>query len=338
MDAKAPAQKVRSAWLWLWLRCVPLWLRRNVGLWLRPAAVGCLTVVTAFLGLWLLPSQPSTGTIVRPEITVYADQPGVTFSAGLALYSGKKVPTILEPASIPPLTTCPPSGPHFTPAYPRQPMTVGYVLGITLRILSPVTRPVKVVVVMQYFPPLTGFGVVVPLSWVRLPPPLAAISVSALAPPQPAPADLVGLRSYLAVDTLCPLPHHVVPANTKALAETVGLPLMSLHSLGSVSGGSKLRIVFPLIGNQVPQAAAGLSSFPLPIGELSRAIKSPPPLPQQLYQPDIAPAFTEYVGAGEDLSNFEALSGDPPALTPAENLVLERRQRRHATGPRPRGG
>jgi hypothetical protein len=97
-------------------------------------------------------------------------------------------------------------------------MTIGYALGITLRILSPVTRPVKLVVLMQYFPPLTGFGVVVPLAWVTLPPPLAAISVSALAPPPPAPADLVGLRSYLAVATLCPLPHHVVLPSTKILS------------------------------------------------------------------------------------------------------------------------
>src|SRR4029077_2291226 len=115
----------------------------------------CLTVGTAILGLWALPSQPSTGAIVRPVITVYADQPGVTSSVNFVLMSGTKVPTILEPASIPSHTTCPSRAPHFIPPYPRQPMTVGYALRITLRILSPVTRPVTFVVVMQYLPPLT---------------------------------------------------------------------------------------------------------------------------------------------------------------------------------------
>jgi hypothetical protein len=49
---------------------------------------------------------------------------------------------------------------------------------------------------------------------------------------------------------------------------------------------------------------------------LSNRIKNSPPLPRQLYQPDVVPATTEYIGLGEDLSNFQALSGDPPTLTP----------------------
>jgi hypothetical protein len=93
------------------------------------------------------------------------------------------------------------------------------------------------------------------------------------------------------------------------------LPLSSLHSLGVLAGGSKLRIVFPLVVNE-ELTPDQLSSQSLSTGELGSTIKTTPPLPEHLYMPDITPATTEYDGVDEDLSNFQTLSGDPPALTP----------------------
>jgi hypothetical protein len=60
----------------------------------------------------------------------------------------------------------------------------------------------------------------------------------------------------------------------------------------------------------------GLSSQAIPRNEvLGGGFNTLQHLPDQLYQPDIAPATTEYVSRGHDLSNFRTLAGDPPTLT-----------------------
>jgi hypothetical protein len=197
-------------------------------------------------------------------------------------------------------------------------MAFGYNLDLSLKILSPVTRPVRVVMVLQYFPPLTGDGGI-PFTWlpVSTPAPSPAASpppAMPAPPPPPVNATTPDLYSYLFLLTLLPPEHHVVPG-AKTAAEAVYLHLTSVHSLGSVAGGSKLRIVFPLVVNE-ELTPAELPFVPPIIGEHGSLIKNPPPLPKQLYPTDIAPATTEYFGIGEDLSNFQVLSGDPPALTP----------------------
>jgi hypothetical protein len=194
-------------------------------------------------------------------------------------------------------------------------MAFGYELDFSLRILSPVTKPMTFVILLQSFPPLTGYDPLVPLTWlpVKLPPHKQA-TPAIPAPPAPAAATQHGLRSYLVLVPVLPPEHHVA-RGIKTAAEEVDLNLMSLYSLGSFSGGSKLRITFPFVANE-GVAPVELASIPIPADELAGRIKNPPPLPEQLYQPDITPATTKYIGAGEDLSNFQALSGDPPALTP----------------------
>jgi hypothetical protein len=115
--------------------------------------------------------------------------------------------------------------------------------------------------------------------------------------------------------TLQPTPH--VPRGTKVAAEEVDLDLRSLHSLGSANGGSRLQIYFPFVENEGVLSPVELSSLPLPGNLIIAAqIENLLSVPEQLYEPDIAPATTEYINRSEDLSNFQALSGDPPALTP----------------------
>jgi hypothetical protein len=176
--------------------------------------------------------------------------------------------------------------------------------------LSPVTKPVTFVIMLQNFPRLTGKGVV-PLTW--------RPTSRGGAPPAPPPlspsvaADALGLRSYLFRSTLRPRPH--VPRGVKTAAEEVDLGVTSLHSLGSVSTGSKLRIAFPLVGSE-GQTPVAESYVPLPPDELNDMIQSPSSLPDQVYQPNIVPAVTKYFGGSENLLNFQVLSADPPTLAP----------------------
>jgi hypothetical protein len=178
--------------------------------------------------------------------------------------------------------------------------------------LSPVTKPVKFVIMLLYFPPLMGQGVV-PLTWrptgsAGVPPPPSSSGILT-----PAAATSLGLRSYFFQSTLRPEKH--VPHGAQTTVETMNLVLTSLHSLGSVGAGSKLRIVFPLIVNEGP-TLAGYSSEPVSADGFTYEIENPPLLPAQLYLPNIVPATTEYSGGGEDLSNFQSLSGDLPTLEP----------------------
>src|SRR5690348_6518631 len=148
MDARAATPEVRSVWPWL-----------------RPTVVGCLTVVTGVFGYLYIPRQPSPDNFVQPHITVYADQPGIMSALSMSMVSGTDVPTRLEQVSVPPVVTSPsratipspssPSPPPFRPS-PAPPMAFGYSIDFSLIISSPITRPVRFVILLQYFPPLTG--------------------------------------------------------------------------------------------------------------------------------------------------------------------------------------
>lgn len=264
---------------------------------LRLAAIVCLALLAAWFGSRLLPREPPTRNFVRPQITVYADQPGVMSALSISLVANTDVPAISEPSIV------------------NSPIELGYKLDFTLSILSPVTKPIMFVVVLENFPSLTGSGIV-PLTWSAVNTARSGAAASGTAvpgPPVPPNASGSDLRSYLSQPfPVRPRPTNV-PAGAVRAGESTSLELTSLYSLGSVSGGSKLRIVFPLIENE---ASLQLPSLPIAASEFSAVIKNFPSLRGPLYQPDIAPATTEYRGLGEDLSDFGELSGDPPVLAP----------------------
>jgi hypothetical protein len=153
--------------------------------------------------------------------------------------------------------------------------------------------------VLQYFPPLTGYRVV--------PLPRSAEPVVA--------GSAADLRAYFTLFTLLP-EKHLPSGDHLRFQATVDLNVTTFHSLGRVSSGSMLRIGFPLVENEGPNLP-GLSSVAIPSSELFSRVRNLPPLPKQLYTPDMAPDTTKYVScSGEDLSNFQELAGDPPSLTP----------------------
>ena len=171
---------------------------------------------------------------------------------------------------------------------------------------------------LQYFPPLTGYGIV-PLAWVPARKSSGIATRSGRQVARKAVASVAGSYEYLALATFRPK-YHVPYSVPHQFQRSVYLTVTTLHSLGSVSGGPQLRITFPLVDNEAGGASgiasAGLSSQAIPSSHVFGTVKNPPPLPAQLYQVDLAPATTEYDPPTGDLSNFQTLSGDPPILTP----------------------
>lgn len=280
----------------------------SVWLWLRPAAVAFLTAVTALFGILLLPDQPPEVNIVQPQIEVYADQPGVKSAVSMTMISGVDVPA----------ATIRPSPPAQPPPIRAPTLKRGYELGLSLRILGHVTKPVRFVMALLYFPPLTGYGVV-PLTWppVRKPSGIAAGSGRQVA--QRSATSIAGSYEYLAMATFRPN-YHLPYSAPQQIQRSVYFTVTTLQSLGSVSGGSHLRITFPLVYNEAGgtagQAPVSLLSQGIPSSRLFGTAKYPPPLPGRLYPLDLTPATTKYEPSNGDLSNFQLLSGDPPVLTP----------------------
>jgi hypothetical protein len=289
----------------------------GVWLWLRPTAVALLASVAVFLGIWLLPNQLPADAGARPQIIVYADRPGLTSALRITMTSNTQIPTVLGPTSAPSIrspsatATFPSSGTAYSPPPPAT--RPGYELSIKLSILSPVTKPVMFFIVLQYFPPLMGSGVV-PITWQ----PSGSAGITGPPPPTPPGGAVPGTAvvpdapSYLALRTL--KPERQVPRGTKTAAGAVNLDLVSWHPFGSVSSGSKLKVTFPLFRPK-GVGAPGFSSLPIPANEITYRIKDSPSLPEQLYEPEIAPDTTEYFDQGKDLTNFQTLSGDLPTVT-----------------------
>jgi hypothetical protein len=291
--------------------------------WLRFGAVLLLSAVMFLIGIRLLPGKPLKDNITQPTIAVYSYQPGVNSALSMTMIP-EFVPARLVPEPFPTLpnprssapgspsreTSVPPAPPPPPPGQGRQ--APGYELFFTLKILGRVTKPLTFVMILNDFPPVTGMGLV-PLSLVpvRKSPGSAAASAAPGAPPPPPPVigDLApGRKAYLALFTVRPGDPSPVRGVKRALTAAY-LDVTTLRPLVAANAGSELRITFPLV-----EGAGLTSSLPTATSELFANVKNLPPLPQQLYQPDIEPATTEYVASqGENLSDFQTLAGDPPA-------------------------
>jgi hypothetical protein len=233
--------------------------------WTKVLVMLALTFVAGLVGFILLPSAPLTQGIKQPTILIAANQPGVTIMVDMGARPGPQA-----------------------------------MFGLTIKVVSPVTRPITFEVRVDNLPALEASD------------PPARLAFNPNAPGLPLVRRQDG---YAYVQQLT-----IEPSSALARSHSLqrdGIVLTTLRPIVDAQAGPDLQIRFPLVATEqtasqlVAPSTQATSGFPF----LMRAPVYFPTIKLGTCEFSLGDDASPFYSSARDLTNYQTLAGDPPTLT-----------------------